>query len=215
MSTTFAQKKKYKDVFGGVKAATAVSAIKLGQDFPVVEFTLFPAFTGALSAVVGTFVVGETVTGGTSAATGVIAAFTSTTITLIKVVGTFQNAETITGGTSAAHATLGSVSVPNFTIGAFTSENIVNGKNTIPDPTLPPSSSNDYSQVVYSNESNGVNYSVGFEYNPTVSGVTDYTPYVFRLGTDGQPVTGKFVFLEILAFTGGALVDADINLSNL
>ncbi len=212
----YSQKLIYKNVFAGAKAAVAISSVILAKDFPVVEFVLWPALTGSLSSVVGTFIVGETVTGGTSHMTGVISAVTATTITLIKVSGTFTNAETITGGTSGATATIGTLSVPNFTIGAFTSDQRdYNGVDNPPDPTKASTPTNSYTQVSYTNEANGTNYSVGFEYNPTVTGTTDYTPYTFRFGTDGQPVTGKWAFLEILAFTGGALVDADMILTNL
>ena len=211
----FSQKLIYKNVFAGAKAAVAISSVILAKDFPVVEFVLCPALTGSLTSVVGNFIVGEKVTGGTSATTGIIAAVTSTTITLINVSGTFTNAETITGGTSGATATIGTLSVPNFTIGAFTSDQRdYNGVDNPPDPTKPSTPTNSYSEVSVTNEVNGVNYSVGKEYNPTVSSTTDYTPYTFRFGTDGQPVTGKWAFLEILAYTSGALVDADIILTN-
>lgn len=54
----------------------------------------------------GTFVVGETVTGGTSAATGVIRRLDSQNLFFITVTtGTFAASETITGGTSAATGT--------------------------------------------------------------------------------------------------------------
>lgn len=211
----YSNKLIYKNIFSGVKAATAVSSIILSADFPTVEFVLYPALTGGISSVSGTFVVGETVTGGTSAATGVIYAFTSSTITLINVTGTFLNAETITGGTSSAHAALGSPSVPNFTIGAFISDQIpYSGVDNPPNPALPSSPTNQYSPVSYTDESGGVNYSSTSPYNPTVAGTTTYTPITFRFGTDGQPVSGKWSFLEILAFTGGALVDADMILTN-
>ncbi len=46
--------------------------------------------------------VGETITGGTSNATGVITSITATRLGLDSISGTFQNAEILTGGTSAA-----------------------------------------------------------------------------------------------------------------
>lgn len=55
----------------------------------------------------GTFTVGETLTGGTSSATGTIV-YVSTSdseILVADVSGTFQDAETVTGGTSSASAT--------------------------------------------------------------------------------------------------------------
>ncbi len=65
-----------------------------------------------LSSVLGTFQLGETITGGTSGATGVvdfIGNFTSVPtdqLEAIKVGGTFIDSETITGGTSGATATI-------------------------------------------------------------------------------------------------------------
>lgn len=62
---------------------------------------------GILSTVTGTFVVGETVTGGTSGATGTVKRLEGTTIMYITVLtSTFTSGETITGGTSSATATL-------------------------------------------------------------------------------------------------------------
>ena len=53
----------------------------------------------------GTFQVGETVTGGTSAATGVIRRKDSNTLLYVSITsGTFQTGETLTGGTSGATA---------------------------------------------------------------------------------------------------------------
>lgn len=58
-----------------------------------------------LSGIVGTFVVGETVTGGTSAATGVVLAVAANGLVLTGVTGTFITAEVLTGGTSGATGT--------------------------------------------------------------------------------------------------------------
>lgn len=63
-----------------------------------------------ISSVVGTFVVGETITGGTSAATGVIVAISSELDYLLVTIssGTFTAAgEAITGGSSSATANIG------------------------------------------------------------------------------------------------------------
>lgn len=55
----------------------------------------------------GNFVLGETITGGTSGATAVIQAFKGTTVFLLtSLTGTFVDGETITGGTSAKTATV-------------------------------------------------------------------------------------------------------------
>ncbi len=77
---------------------------KFGGNFLMAAFgTTYPCLKVTKSGGSGTFVVGETVTGGTSAATGVIRRMDSTTVFYISITsGTFQAAETITGGTSAA-----------------------------------------------------------------------------------------------------------------
>jgi len=61
----------------------------------------------AISTVVGTFVVGETVTG--ASASGTVARIEAAAIYLKDVTGTFVAAETITGGTSGATAALDTV----------------------------------------------------------------------------------------------------------
>jgi hypothetical protein len=58
-----------------------------------------------MTMIAGTFQVGETVTGGTSAATGIIHLCNTGELVLYTVSGTFQTAETLTGGTSGATAT--------------------------------------------------------------------------------------------------------------
>jgi hypothetical protein len=58
-----------------------------------------------ITALSGAFQVGETVTGGTSSATGIIYRTGTGELILHTVSGTFQAAETLTGGTSGATAT--------------------------------------------------------------------------------------------------------------
>ncbi len=60
-----------------------------------------------VSSIVGTFQAGETITGGTSAATAVIVSvdLTNSRLFLQTLSGEFVNSETITGGTSGATAT--------------------------------------------------------------------------------------------------------------
>jgi len=57
-----------------------------------------------IGTIVGTFTVGETITGGTSAATAVVVAVGNDYLTLSGGSGTFTAAETITGGSSGATA---------------------------------------------------------------------------------------------------------------
>jgi hypothetical protein len=56
----------------------------------------------------GTFVVGETITGGTSGATGVVLSVATLSLAQIGTGGTFAAGEQITGGTSGATATISS-----------------------------------------------------------------------------------------------------------
>ena len=71
----------------------------------------YPAGTLTLSvSASGSFSVGETITGGTSAATAIITSKpTSSSVATTVPVGTFSSGETITGGTSAATTTVSAV----------------------------------------------------------------------------------------------------------
>jgi hypothetical protein len=59
-----------------------------------------------LSGITGVFDLGETVTGGTSSASGKVAWIGEGYVELVNVSGTFAAGETVTGGTSAATATV-------------------------------------------------------------------------------------------------------------
>lgn len=62
-----------------------------------------------ISSASAAFTVGETITGGTSAATAVVVADFNQEFLLVNTIsGTFQVGETITGGSSSSTATLGS-----------------------------------------------------------------------------------------------------------
>ncbi len=69
------------------------------------EFEVSTVASNAISSVSGTFVVGETITGGTSGNTGVVLTVTSNNISIYSATGGFVS-ETITGGTSSATATI-------------------------------------------------------------------------------------------------------------
>ena len=62
-----------------------------------------------ISNVSGTFQTDETVTGGTSGATGTIVTVATDYLVIDVSSGTFQVGETITGGTSGATATVDSI----------------------------------------------------------------------------------------------------------
>jgi len=77
----------------------------------VVDALGYAAQTLSYSTLTGTFTVGETITGGTSGATGTLSSFTGTDIVLTGVTGTFSSGETITGdGVGAPSATATSAS---------------------------------------------------------------------------------------------------------
>ena len=77
------------------------------DDIDVVERQQSFVRTFELSSVSGTFTVGETVTGGTSAITGEVARWDSTTsyLYLINMTGNFTLNEILTGATSTATGT--------------------------------------------------------------------------------------------------------------
>lgn len=71
--------------------------------------------------VTGAYTVGETITGGTSAATGILIGFKGTgTIILNNITGTFISGETLTGGTSAAVSTATAAPTPMLNAGEWT-----------------------------------------------------------------------------------------------
>ncbi len=199
----------YKNVFDGAQIANATSQVIFVADSPEIQFVIFPGLYATIGTVVGTFVVGELVTGGSSGATGYIANVTATRITIVNVTGTFTNAETITGGTSAAHAAISSITTPNFTIQCFKSDQDI---NTPPNPALPSTPTNEYEQIMYTGEPGGVNYAVGSEFNPNTgssAGGLSYATQSFKVQTAGA----IWLFLKVVR-TGGSLVNANINLFN-
>jgi hypothetical protein len=74
---------------------------------PVSAYTIIDTITLALTSISGTFTKNETVTGGTSAATGKVIQVNAGSIVITVTTGTFQT-ETITGGSSSATATISS-----------------------------------------------------------------------------------------------------------
>lgn len=199
-----------KDVFSGAKAAVGNSRVILAADFDNIQFTLLSAVKATIGTVVGTFVVGELITGGTSAATGRIAAVTSTLITIIDVTGAFTNGETITGGTSGATAVISATTLPNFLVQLFKSNNPA---NLPPDPSLPVSATNQYSQIAYSDEQGGVNYDTAHPFSSAYDVNINPLPYdqkVFKALTQGA----MWVFLKISTYTSGSLAYSEIDLFN-
>jgi hypothetical protein len=78
---------------------------------PVEAFTVVDTRTLTLTSISGTFTVNETVTGGTSAATGTVLKVNLNNIIIRGLTGTFNSSETITGGSSSATATTTSVTI--------------------------------------------------------------------------------------------------------
>lgn len=113
------------------KLTNCIAAENGGHGFYIVGD--FAAFRLMCSASTGTFAYGETVTGGTSGATGTVVSWSGARRQLLlrAVTGTFV-AETITGGTSGATATLIAAvpepaSFANSFIGCRAFENVANG----------------------------------------------------------------------------------------
>lgn len=67
----------------------------------------------SMGTVVGAFAVGETITGGTSGATGIIYSINTSELVIHTITGTFAAAETITGGTSGATAVVSAAITEN------------------------------------------------------------------------------------------------------
>jgi len=73
---------------------------------PVSAYTIVDTVTLSLTSISGTFVLNETITGGTSAATGKVIKVSTGNIVIKTVSGTLTSTENITGGTSSATATI-------------------------------------------------------------------------------------------------------------
>jgi len=73
---------------------------------PVSAYTIVDTVTVALTSISGTFTKNETITGGTSAATGKVIQVNAGSVVIKVITGTFQAAEGITGGSSSATATI-------------------------------------------------------------------------------------------------------------
>jgi hypothetical protein len=73
---------------------------------PVSAYTIVDTVTLSLTSISGTFTKNETITGGTSAATGKVIQVNTKNIVVRAVSGTFTSTEAITGGTSSATATI-------------------------------------------------------------------------------------------------------------
>ena len=96
------------EVRGSGAVGTAPEWAKFLKVCGLVESTLKSITIGAITG--GPFKHGETITGGTSSATGRVVIETATgttTLYYVAISGTFQSGEVITGGTSAATATTG------------------------------------------------------------------------------------------------------------
>ena len=78
---------------------------------PVEAFTVIDTRTLTLTSISGTFTVNETVTGGTSSATGTVLKVNLGSIVIRPLTGTFSSSEGITGGSSSATATTTNVSI--------------------------------------------------------------------------------------------------------
>lgn len=81
----------------------------------------------------GTYTLGETVTGGTSSATGEYVHDDGTTMFLTGISGTFQSGETLTGGTSSATSTSSSVASTSDKSVKATVQEDDEGTATLPD----------------------------------------------------------------------------------
>lgn len=189
----------HKGLFSGANA-NGISRPIFAQGFPTAQFTLQAYYSISYKTKTGTYTVGETVTGGTSGATGVILSDFGTTLLLGTVTGVFVTNETITGGTSGAHATSVNLQIPNFQVAVIKSN-----QETLPDPTLPSGPDNKYSYVSYVDEATGVDYAVGNFFNPSAIGGVDRT---FNIESTGS----RWYWIQILGYVSGMAnrIDAEL-----
>ncbi len=73
-----------------------------------------------------------------------------------------------------------------------------------PDPSLPSTEGNEYSDLAYTDESDGVNYNLTTPFNPGGNAVSK----TFKLGTNGA----RWIFIKLLNYSAGALKKCDVDL---
>lgn len=90
-----------------------------------------------LTSVSGNFTIGETVTGGTSGATGRVSGLLNSPLFVGVLTGTFQVGETITGGTSSKTGIIATISIfaPSFAV-PFDGKTVVSGLTAAPNVIL-------------------------------------------------------------------------------
>lgn len=101
------------DLNGGYRVSAGFERFD-GRDSPV-DSDFFAIATGAFT---GTFTLLETITGGTSGATGVLTTIGVEGLYLVSITGTFVASEVLTGGTSGATATSETTALANITVSA-------------------------------------------------------------------------------------------------
>lgn len=87
-------------------ASTAGIAVKDVAFAPILSNSLPSTSEITFTPITGTFVLGETITGGTSGAIATVAEISGNSLVVSNVTGIFEVGETITGGTSTATATV-------------------------------------------------------------------------------------------------------------
>lgn len=92
---------------------------------------------------------------------------------------------------------------PDFDVQLFISNQDLTNP---PDPSIDSSSTNQYDQVMYSDQAGGVNYDAEHPYNPS-AGITEHS---FK----ALPKGAVWCFLRIANYSAGTLTKADINLFN-
>ncbi len=141
----------------------------------------------------GPFTVGETVTGGTSGATGEVVDDSDPTLTLRNIVGEFENDEVLTGGTSAATADAdGNVT---YTFNPGTGNVVIwegrNYRKKTDDPTSadPDTDGTNYEVLDYLITNGYVleNHDIGIDLNTDLTGAPvedQYDTFIFRRRDD-------------------------------
>ena len=90
--------------FANIAVGTQLTFVLSDETKVTLEFEL-ATFDIPIGSISGAYVEGETVTGGTSSATGIYISNTSLKMIVKTITGTFQSGETLTGGTSSATST--------------------------------------------------------------------------------------------------------------
>lgn len=204
--SVYSQYQLHKNLFVNAEA-DGVSPPIFAQDFKTIQVSVLASdIIITYSSETGPLTVGEVVTSDTGALGLVVSDNTTDTLVIQVTSGDWTGTTTATGSDSGSVATVTGVTFPSFGINVLKSnQDGFLPNEPVPDPTQPVSSTNMYSGVAVTDESNGVNYSFGMSYDPATNQLVAST---FNVDTTGA----RWIWVEIINYVSGVVEKVDVEL---